>query len=194
MMTDEQIGMDLISHLRSFLHRKPREIIVPGNIPATLANCGGSVAQAEQFAEVMDFFARELIRLYPGTLGEGRVGCFVSAAPDGLVLTSHLAHLSGARLAAVHHEHGEARLHRHTLMPKENVVLVLDDCEGFVRLNEAMNILVHHAVHVTAVACVVNSSGRSEFSFLHRVPILALHTVANEEMVPARGRLVHSAH
>jgi len=168
--------MDLISNLRSFLHLKPKELIVPGDIPATLANCGGSVGAAEQFPGVMDFFARELMRLYPIHLGEGKAGCMVAAAsPEALVLTSHMAYLSGARFAAVQVVDGVPKLPRHHLLPKEKVVLVTDECRNFIRLNEAMAALAAHKVQVTAVACVVNSTGRTEFSFLERVPILSLY-------------------
>ena len=168
--------MDLISNLRSFLHLKPRELIVPGDIPATLANCGGSVGAAEQFPGVMDFFARELMRLYPTYLGEGKTGCMIAAAsPDALVLTSHIAYLSGSRFAAIQVLEGVPKMTRHHLLPKEKVVLVIDECKNFIRLNEAMAALAPHKVQVTAVACVVNSTGRNEFSFLERVPILSLH-------------------
>ena len=168
--------MDLLSNLRSFLHLKPKEIIVPGDIPATLANCGGSVAGAEQFPGVTDFFARELMRLHPALLGEGRAACMVAAAtPEGIVLTSHLAYLSGARFAAVQVVEGAPKLSRHHLLPKEKVVLVIDECKNFIRLNEAMAALTPHKVQVTAVACIVNSTGRNEFSFLERVPILSLY-------------------
>ena len=168
--------MDLLSNLRSFLHLKPKEIIVPGDIPATLANCGGSVAGAEQFPGVTDFFARELMRLHPAQLGEGRSGCIVAAAsPEGLVLASHMAYLSAARFAAVQVVEGVPKLTRHTLLPKEKVVLVIDECRNFIRLNEAMAALAPHKVQVTAVACIVNSTGRNEFSFLERVPILSLY-------------------
>lgn len=167
--------MDLISNLRSLLHRKPTELIAPGDIPATITNCGGTVAQAEQFPPVMDFFARELIRQHPDVLAEGKIGCFVSASPEGLVLTSHLAHLAGAHLASIRIENGVSKLDRHHLVPKEKVVLVLDEIKNFIRLNEAMTILVNQKVQVTAVACVVNSSGVSELSFVVKVPIIALH-------------------
>ena len=173
-------SMDLISNIRSFLHRKPRELIAAGDIAATIANCGGTVAQAEQFPTVMDFFARELIRQHPDVLEEGKVGCFVSASPEGLVLTSHLAHLAGAHLASIRIEDGVSKLDRHHLVPKENVVLVLDECKNFIRLNEAMTILVNNKVQVTAVVCVVNASGVSELSFLVHVPILALHNEPRE--------------
>ena len=168
--------MNLIENLRSFLHLKPKELIVAGDIAATIANCGGSVGGTEQFPEVTDYFARELVRLYPELLGEGKVNCVVAASPDGVVLASHLAHLSAARFASVQLQNGVPRFDRHHLVPKENVVLVLDDCKNFIALNDAMAILVHHKVHVTAVACVLNTSGRSEFSFMTRVPILALHS------------------
>ena len=168
--------MDLISNLRSFLHLKPKELIVPGNIPATLANCGGSVGGAEQFPGVMDFFARELMRLYPSQLGEGKAGCMVAAAsPEALVLTSHIAYLSSSRFAAVQVVDGVPRMIRHHLLPKEKVVLVIDECRNFIRLNEAMAALAPYKVQVTAVACVVNATGRNEFSFLERVPILSLY-------------------
>ena len=168
--------MDLISNLRSFLHLKPKELIVPGDIPATIANCGGSVGAAEQFPGVTDFFARELMRLFPAQLGEGKAGCMVAAAsPEGLVLTSHLAYLSGARFAAVQVVESVPKLTRHHLLPKEKVVLVIDECKNFIRLNEAMAALAAYKVQVTGVACVVNSTGRNEFSFLDRVPILALY-------------------
>ena len=168
--------MDLLSNLRSFLHLKPKELIVPGDIPLTLANCGGSVAAAEQFPGVTDFFARELMRLFPAQIGEGKAGCMVAAAsPEGLVLTSHLAYLSGSRFASVHVVDGVPKLTRHHLLPKEKVVLVIDECKNFIRLNEAMAALAQHKVQVTAIVCIVNSTGRNEFSFLERVPILALY-------------------
>ena len=173
--------MNLIDNIRSFLHLKPKELIVPGNVAATIANCGGSVGGTEQFPEVTDFFARELIRLHPEILGEGKVNCMVAASPDGTVLATHLAHLSGARFASVQLHHGLPKFDRHHLVPKENVVLVLDECRNFISLNDAMALLVHHKVHVTAVACVLNSSGRQEFSFMTRVPILALHHTAVED-------------
>lgn len=181
--------MDLIANIRSFLHRKPRELIVPGDIPATLANCGGSVAQAEQFPEVMNFFARELTRQYPALLGEGVVDCFVSVTTDGLVLTTHLAYLGGTHLACVQLASGLLRLDRHHLVAKERVVLVLDECRNFIRLNEAMTIVMNHKVNVTAVACVMNSTGVTDLSFLAKVPILALHTCTHAEE-PNRSRLV----
>lgn len=168
--------MDLISNLRSFLHLKPKELIVPGDVLATIANCGGTVGQVEQFPGVMDYLARELMRLHPEQLGEGKAGCMVAAAsPDALVLTSHLAYLSGSRFASVQILDGVPKLNRHHLIPKEKVVLVIDECKNFIRLNEAMAALAPHKVQVTAVVCVVNSTGRNEFSFLERVPILALH-------------------
>ena len=168
--------MDLLSNLRSFLHLKPKELIVPGNIPATLANCGGSVGAAEQFPGVMDFFARELMRLYPSQLGEDKAACMIAAAsPEALVLTSHMAYLSGSRFASVQVVEGVPKLTRHTLLPKEKVVLVIDECKNFIRLNEAMAALSPHKVQVVAVACIVNSTGRNEFSFLERVPILSLY-------------------
>ena len=171
--------MDLLSNLRSFLHLKPRELIVPGDIPATLANCGGNVGAAEQFPGVTDFIARELMRRFPEQLGEGKTGCMIAAAcPDSLVLTSHLAYLSNARFASVQVIEGVPKMTRHHLIPKEKVVLVIDECRNFIRLNEAMAALAPHKVQVTAVACVVNSTGRNEFSFLERVPILALHNGA----------------
>ena len=180
--------MDIIANLRSFLHRKPRELIAPGDIAATIANCGGSVAQAEQFPEVMNFFARELIRQYPLLLGEGQVDCFVSATTDGLVLTSHLAYLSGSHLACVQVVDGISKLERHHVVAKERTVLVLDECKNFIRLNEVLTLLVNHKVHVTAVACVVNSTGVTDLSFLVKVPILALHTCTHPEQ--GRPRLV----
>ena len=168
--------MDLLSNLRSFLHLKPKEIIVPGDIPATIANCGGSVGGAEQFPGVTDFFARELMRLHSAQLGEGKAGCMVAAAsPEGLVLASHLAYLAGSRFAAVQVVDGVPKLTRHNLLPKEKVVLIIDECKNFIRLNEAMAALAPHKVQVTAVACIVNSTGRNEFSFLERVPILSLY-------------------
>ena len=172
--------MDIIANLRSFLHRKPRELIAPGDITATIANCGGSVALAEQFPEVMNFFARELIRQHPAVLGEGHVDCFVAATADGLVLTSHMAHLTGSHLACIQVEDGVSKLDRHQLVPKEKAVLVLDECKNFIRLNEALTILVNHKVNVTAVACVVNSTGVTELSFLVKVPIFALHTCVRQ--------------
>ena len=181
--------MDIIANLRSFLHRKPRELIMPGDIPATIANCGGSVAQAEQFPDVMNFFARELIRQHPTVLGEDHVDCFVAATTDGLVLTSHLAHLTGSHLACIRVEDGISKLDRHHLVPKERAVLVLDECKNFVRLNEALTILVNAKVNVTAVACVVNSTGVTELSFLVKVPIFALHT-AMHQAEQQRSRLV----
>ena len=185
--------MDLISNLRSFLHFKPRELIDPGDIAATIANCGGTVGQAEQFPQVMDFFARELIRRYPDLLDGGKVNCFVSASPEGLVLTSHLAHLCEAHLASIQFENGFVKLDRHHLVPKENVVLVLDECKHFVRINEAMTILVKAKVRVSAVVCIVNASGVSELSFLAHVPILALHREQpaqnNRGLKPASRRL-----
>ena len=180
--------MDIIANLRSFLHRKPRDLIAPGDIAATIANCGGSVAQAEQFPEVMNFFARELIRQHPTLLGEGHVDCFVSATTDGLVLTSQLAHLAGSHLAGIRIVDGVCKLDRHHLVPKEKTVLVLDECRNFIRLNEALSILVSHKVNVTAVACVVNSTGVTELSFMVKVPILALHTSTQNEQ--SRTRLV----
>ena len=168
--------MDLISNLRSFLHLKPKELIVPGDIAATLANCGGTVGQAEQFPGVMDFLIRELMRLYPAQLGEGKAGCMVAAAsPEALVLTSHLAYLSGSRFAAVQVVDGIPKLPRHHLIPKEKVVLVIDECRNFIRLNEAMAALAPLKVQVTAVACIVNATGRNDFSFLERVPIFSLY-------------------
>ena len=179
--------MDILSNLRSLLHLKPKELIVPGDIPATLTNCGGSVSAAEQFPGVIDFFARELMRLYPAQLGEGTAACMVAATtPEALVLTSHLAYLSGARFAAVQVMESIPKLPRHHLLPKEKVVLVIDECRNFIRLNEAMAALAPHKVQVTAVACVVNSTGRNEFSFLERVPILSLY----HGTLPA-ARLVH---
>jgi len=168
--------MDLISNLRSLLHLKPKELIVPGDIPTTLINCGGNVGAAEQFPGVMDFFARELMRLYPLQLGEGKADCMIAAAcPDSLVLTAHLAHLSGSRFASIQVVEGVPKMTRHHLVPKEKVVLVIDECKNFIPLNEAMAALASHKVQVTAVACVVNSTGRNEFSFLERVPILSLY-------------------
>lgn len=168
--------MDLISNLRSFLHLKPKELIKPSDIPATLANCGGSVAAAEQFPGVMDFFARELMRLYPEQLGEGKADCMIAAAcPDSLVLTCHLAHLAGTRFGSIQVVEGVPKMTRHHVVPKEKVVLVIDECKNFIPLNEAMAALAAHKVQVTAVACVVNSTGRNEFSFLERVPILSLY-------------------
>jgi len=168
--------MDFLSNLRALLQRKPKELIVPGDIPATLANCGGSVAAAEQFPGVMDFFARELMRLYPEQLGEKKADCIVAAtSPDAFVLAFHLSYLVGARFAAIQVLDGVPKMIRHHLAPKERVVLVIDECRNFIRLNEAMSALALHKVQVTAVACVVNSTGRPEFSFLERVPILALH-------------------
>jgi len=171
--------MDLISNLRSLLSRKSRELIVPGDVRATLANCGGSVAAAEQFPGVMDFFARELMRRFPEQLGEKKTDCIIAAAtPDGIVLASHLAHLAGVRFAAIEMVGNVAKMLRHHLMPKEKVALVIDECRSFIRLNEAMAVLAAQKVQVMAVACVLNSSGRNEFSFLERVPILALETVS----------------
>jgi len=168
--------MDLISNLRSLLHLKPRQLIVPGDIPATLANCGGTVGEAEQFPGVMDFFARELMRLYPDQLGEGKADCMVAAAcPEAMVLASHLAYLAGSRFASIQVLEGVPKMTRHHLVPKERVVLVIDECKNFIRLNEAMAALSLHKVQVTAVACVVNSTGRNEFSFLERVPIFSLY-------------------
>jgi len=168
--------MPLLSNLRAFLQLKPKELIVPGDIPATLANCGGSVAAAEQFPGVMDFFARELMRLFPNQLGEKKVDCMVAAtSPDAMALAFHLAYLSGARFAAIQMQDGVPKMVRHQLVPKERVVLVADECRNFIRLNEAMAALAVQKVQVTAVACVVNSTDRQEFSFLERVPILALH-------------------
>ncbi|MDD5350872.1 MAG: hypothetical protein PHQ12_11740 [Chthoniobacteraceae bacterium] len=168
--------MDLLSNLRALLHLKPRELIVPGDIPATLTNCGGSVAAAEQFPGVMDFFARELMRLYPDQLDEGKADCMVAATcPESMALAFHLAYLAGSRFASIQVLDGVPKMTRHHLVPKEKVVLVIDECRNFIRLNEAMAALALHKVHVTAVACVVNSTGRHEFSFLERVPILSLH-------------------
>jgi hypothetical protein len=168
--------MDLISNLRSFLHLKPKELIVPGNIAATIANCGGSVAQAEQFPGVTDFLARELMRIFPAQLGEGKVGCMVAVScPESAVLASHLAYLAGTRFASVQIQDGAAKMDRHQLIPKEKVVLVIDECRNFIRLNEAMSALAPFKVHVEAVACVVNSTGRNDFSFLERVPIVSLY-------------------
>lgn len=168
--------MDLISNLRSLLHLKPKELIVPGDVPSTLTNCGGSVAAAEQFPGVMDYFARELMRLFPEQLGEGKADCMVAAAcPESLVLTCHLSHLAGSRFASIQVLEGVPKLTRHQLVPKEKVVLVIDECKNFIPLNEAMAALAAHKVQVTAVACVVNSTGRNEFSFLERVPILSLY-------------------
>jgi len=181
--------MDLIANIRSFLHRKPRELIVPGDVAATLANCGGSVAKAEQFPEVMNFFGRELIRQYPALLGEGQVDCFVSVTSDGLVLTTHLAYLTATHLACVQLVNGLLKLDRHHLVAKERAVLVLDECRNFIRLNEAMTVLMNHKVNVTAVACVENSTGVTDLSFLARVPILALHTCTHAEE-NTRARLV----
>ena len=176
--------MDLLSNLRALLHLKPRELIVPGDIPATLANCGGSVAAAEQFPGVMDFFARELMRLYPDQLDEGKADCMVAAAcPDAMALTFHMAYLTGSRFAAIQVLEGVPKMTRHHLVPKEKVVLVIDECRNFIRLNEAMAALAVHKVQVTAIACVVNSTGRHEFSFLDRVPILSLY---NGELSAAR--------
>ena len=98
-----------------------------------------------------------------------------AASPDALVLTSHLAFLSGARFAAIQVLDGVPKMTRHHLVPKEKVVLVIDECKNFIRLNEAMAALAPHKVQVTAVACVLNSTGRNDFSFLERVPILSLH-------------------
>ncbi|MCX6966620.1 MAG: hypothetical protein NTZ46_02385 [Verrucomicrobia bacterium] len=124
----------------------------------------------------MDFFARELMRLYPAQLGEGKAACMIAAAsPEALVLTSHMAYLAGSRFASVQVVEGVPKLTRHTLLPKEKVVLVTDECKNFIRLNEAMAALSPHKVQVVAVACVVNSTGRNEFSFLDRVPILSLY-------------------
>ena len=168
--------MDLISNIRSFLHLKPREIIVPGDIPATLANCGGSVSQAEQFPGVTDYFVRELMRQFPAQLGEGKIGCAIGAAsPESLVLASHLAYLCGARFAAVQIVEGVPKMGRHQLIPKEKVVLVIDECKNFMMLNEAMAAISSQKVQVAAVVCVVNSTGRTDFSFLERVPILSLY-------------------
>jgi hypothetical protein len=168
--------MDLISNLRSLLHLKPKELIVPGDIPATLNNCGGGVAGAEQFPEVMDYLARELLLTFPEQLGEGVVDCMVaSSCPESLVLTAHLAHLAEARYAAIQVIEGVPTLPRHHLVPKEKVVLVIDECKNFIPLNEAMAALSTLKVQVTAVACVVNSTGRTEYSFLERVPILSLY-------------------
>jgi len=168
--------MDLISNLRSFLHLKPKQLIAPGDIAATIANCGGNVGAAEQFPGVTDFLARELMRLYPAQLGEGNVGCMVAAAsPEGIVLASHLAYLSGARYASIQVIDGTPLMPRHHLIPKERVVLVADECKNFIHLNEAMAALAPFKVQVTAVACIVNSTGRDDFSFLERVPILSLH-------------------
>jgi len=168
--------MDLISNLRSFLHLKPKELIVPGDIPTTIANCGGSVGAAEQFPGVMDFFARELMRRYPAQLAEGKAGCMIAAAsPEAIVLTSQLAYLSNSRFAAIQITDGMPKMPRHHLIPKEKVVLVIDECKNFIRLNEAMAALAPYKAQVTAVACIVNSTGRDEFSFLERVPILSLY-------------------
>ncbi len=176
--------MDLISNLRSLLHLKPKELIVPGDIPATLTNCGGGVAGAEQFPEVMDYLARELMRVFPEQLGEGKVDCMVAAAcPESMVLTTHLAHLTGTRFAAIQVVEGVPKLPRHHLVPKEKVVLVIDECKNFIPLNEAMAALSPHKVQVAAVVCVVNSTGRTEFSFLERVPILSLY---HGTLAPAR--------
>lgn len=176
--------MDLLSNLRSLLHLKPKELIVPGDIPATLANCGGSVAAAEQFPGVMDFFARELVRLYPDQLDEGKADCMVAAtSPDSTALAFHLAYLSGTRFAAIQVLAGVPKMVRHHLVPKEKIVLVIDEVRNFIQLNEAMSALAQHKVHVAAVACVVNTTGRHEFSFLERVPILSLH-----HGVPSAGR------
>jgi len=172
----ETFTMDLISNLRSLLHLKPKELIVPGDIPATLANCGGNVAAAEQFPGVMDFFARELMRLFPAQLGEGKAGCMIAAAcPEAMVLTAHLAYLANTRFASVQIIDGTPKMPRHHLIPKEKVVLVIDECRNFIRLNEAMAALAPYKVQVVAVACIVNGTGRNEFSFLERVPILSLY-------------------
>lgn len=168
--------MDLIANLRSFLHLKPKELIVPGNIAATIANCGGSVAQAEQFPGVTDYLARELMRIFPEQLGEGKADCMVAVScPESAVLASHLAYLAGTRYAAIHVANGIARMGAHQLIPKEKIVLVVDECANFIRLNEAMAALAPFKPQIAAVACVVNATGRSEFSFLQRVSILALH-------------------
>lgn len=167
--------MDLISNIRSLLHLKPKELIIPGDIAATLANCGGSVGAAEQFPGVTDFLVRELMRLYPSQLGEGKAGCIVAASPEATVLTSHLAYLSFSRFAAVQIVDGVPKLPRHQLIPKEKVVLVIDECRNFIRLNEAMAALAPLKVQVTAVACIINATGRNDFSFLERVPILSLY-------------------
>jgi hypothetical protein len=168
--------MDLISNLRSFLHMKPRELVVPGDAAATLANCGGSVALAEQFPPIVDHFARELMRLHPEFLGEKAASCMVAAAtPEAIVLASHLAYLAGTRYAAVQVVDGVPKLARHHLIAHEKVALVIDECNNFIRLNEAMAALSAHKVQVTAVACIVNSTDRTDFSFLDRVPILSLH-------------------
>lgn len=168
--------MNLIDNLRSFLHLKPKELIVPGNIAATIANCGGTVGGTEQFPEVTDYLARELIREHSDAFAEGKVGCFVAASPDGLPLACHLAHLAGARLASVQLRNGIPKFDRHQLVPKENVVLVTDECKDFIRLNDAMALLMKQKVRVTAVACILNSSGRTEFAFMAQVPIYALHS------------------
>ena len=168
--------MDLISNLRSFLHLKPKQLIVPGDIAATIANCGGTVGQAEQFPGVTDFLARELIREYPAQLGDGKVGCMVAAnCPESVVIASHLAYLAGTRFASIQVLDGIPKMERHQLIPKEKVILVLDECRNFIRLNEAMTALAPYKVQVVAVACVVNSTGRNDFSFLERVPILSLY-------------------
>ncbi len=165
--------MNIVSNIRSFFYPKPRELVVPGDIPATLTNCGGTAGRAEEFPEVVDYFARELLRQYGDGLGQ--VGCFVAACLEGVVLASHLAFISGARFAAVHIQGGVPRFDRHRLAAKENVALVVDECRNFIRLNEAMTVLASQKANLAAVACIVNASDRREFSFMVQVPVFSLH-------------------
>lgn len=131
-------------------------------------------AMAEEYPQVLDYFAQELAKKVQTTVGE--IDYILAAPMGGIALAVHLAQHLDARfvfaekkvlaLATAELRQQETmQLLRHQIDTGSRVLLVEDVCNNFSTTDQMVELVADSGSTMVAVACALNRSGKDVFTY-----------------------------